>query len=134
MQSDEASPDPRIDALRQLGASLRVTKSGKILAVDFRTSTRPATDADVRLLQGQSRLKDVNLESAAITNASIDDLSNLPALLTLDLQRTAISDEGLSTLGETKQLRLLLLRGSQVTQATVAAMRKRMLKTRIVFD
>lgn len=133
MAADKPNADPSIETLRGLGAKLRVTKGGQILSVDFRTTPNPVADAEVALIKGRSKLKELFLDGAQISDAAVDDLLTLSSLITLDLQNTALTDAGLAKLGEMKQLRLLLLNGTQVSSDLVAELRKRMLNTRIVF-
>ena len=60
------------------------------------------------------------------------DLAQLTQLTSLDLQDTSFGDQGLGKLVSLQKLKLLQLRGTNVTQDAVRAMRASMLQTRII--
>lgn len=128
----ETDDRSRINQLKELGATVKLSKRSSILSVDFRTATRAVGDDDLALITTLPKLRELYLDSSLITNAGLEHLEKLTALQTLDLQNTAITDEGLLRLKPLAQLKLLLLTGSRVTREAVAEARKQMLNTRIV--
>lgn len=118
--------------LQDLGASLRFTKSGKILAADFREATEQVSDPTLQKLSQLTGLRELYLAGCNITDAALPYLEGLEKLATLDLQCTQVTDAGLAII-KRLPLQLLLLSNSQVTREGVQEVRKAMLKTRIVY-
>ncbi|UUO06723.1 hypothetical protein M4951_00055 [Blastopirellula sp. J2-11] len=105
----DADPTELIDTLRQLGAKLRLRKSGRLHTVDFSTSGAAIADEHLALLDAAQKLEE------------------------LDLSETSVTDAGVERLVAHKALKLLTLSGSQVSGDAVKLLRKRMIGCRIVF-
>ncbi len=121
------------DTLRDLGATLRSNKNGRILVQDFRPVKDRVSNAELAQFHQLARLRELYLDGTATTNNSLKYLTGLAILTTPDLQNTAVTDEGITLLQPLPALKLLLLNGTNVTREGVSAMRKSMLSTRIVF-
>lgn len=105
----DADPPELIEKLRQLGARLRLRKSGRLHTVDF-SACGPAIDDD--------------------TLSQLDEAQKLEEL---DLSGTAVTDAGVERLAGNKSLKLLTLSGTQVSGEMVKSLRKKMIGCRIVY-
>ncbi|EAQ80731.1 hypothetical protein [Blastopirellula marina] len=105
----DADPTELIDTLRQLGAKLRLRKSGRLHTVDFSPCGAAITEEHLALLDAAQKLEE------------------------LDLSGTSVTDVGVERLVAYKGLKLLTLTGSQVSADGVKLLRKRMIGCRIVF-
>ena len=127
------SVESAVSTLRDLGVVIKMSKTGNVLVVDFRPVATLIEDEHVKYVKGFNRLREIHLESAAVTDASLKNLIEKDCLTTIDLQNTRVTDNGIASLLGLPALKLLLLTGSCVTGDGVKQFRKSMLKTRIVF-
>ncbi|MCC9606744.1 hypothetical protein LOC68_16325 [Blastopirellula sp. JC732] len=105
----DADPPELIETLRELGARLRLRKSGRLHTVDFSPCGAAIGDVQLALLDEAQKLEE------------------------LDLSGTSVTDAGVEPLAGHKTLKLLTLSGSQVSGELVKSLRKRMIGCRIVF-
>ncbi len=108
--------DPQIndDTLRE------VSKNHSLLALAFRGGT--ITDAGVKELRALPVLSSLELDTAGLSPASARAIAEFPKLQGLGaVDGSGITDEWLAELGG-QQLRVLVLRNSQVTDAGVACL------------
>ncbi|PQO47635.1 hypothetical protein [Blastopirellula marina] len=105
----DADPPELIETLRQLGARLRLRKSGRLHTVDFAECAAAVDDETVALLDSAQKLEELDLSGTAVTDASVERLA------------------------ANKSLKLLTLSGSAVSGEAVKSLRKRMIGCRIVF-
>jgi hypothetical protein len=131
-EADDLTEQRIAERLRALGATLRMTKKGRIHTVDFRAAGAAISDAEAAALQQLDRLHELYLAGTAISDAAIARLGSLERLETLDLENTAVTDAALPRLARLPQLKLLVLRGTPITRDAVAALRKQMIGARIV--
>jgi hypothetical protein len=80
--------------------------------------------SNTRFLRKLSHLRFLGLKKTKITDASLQDLSELYQLESLDLHETSITDAGLGFLKNLKKLHSLRLEDTKVTEAGVAKLRK----------
>lgn len=92
-----------------------VAKNSNYLSVSFFTAGSGA-DSLVKLLEPlKKQLVWLKLDNAAITDATMDEISKLSVLTRLQLSNTAITDKGLIKLQSMEQLQSLNLVGTKVT-------------------
>jgi hypothetical protein len=81
----------------------------RVVGVSF-DGIKDATDADLRPLVGLTRLRRLDLEYTAVTDEGLEFISeHFPNLTRLDLQVTQISGDGLKYVATLSNLRILLL-------------------------
>ena len=93
--------------------------------------SRRATDGDLAHLKGLKGLQWLDLEVSNITDAGLVHLKGLTGLQRLTLSST-ITDAGLVHLKGLTALRELNLRGTKITDAGAASLRKALPKARIL--
>jgi hypothetical protein len=120
------------EALQQMGAIVALSKSGRLLRVDFRPAILHATDATMQMMAHSTKLKELRLERAPITENCIDSVLTLESLSVLDVQYTVLDDSAIERLATLPNLSMLLVRGSKVTPECVRLLRRRLTKVRIV--
>ena len=127
--------DPAVvDELSALqGVSIRKSKKGRVLSVDLTASAKLIDDQTASKLSRLPRLKTVILADSQITDEVIPELVKLQRLETLDLENTSITDQYADLFLNCEKLVLLSLTGTKITREKVAALRKKMIGTRIVF-
>lgn len=133
---DTESPEPEddVDAILRLQdrqVSLRYGKSGRVLIVDASASQLRADD--ITVLVGLPRLKELILGGCEVNDRIAEVLPHLQRLQVLDLRNTAVTDGVLEEIAKLPLLKLLDVSGTQVTLESVRQLRKRMIKTRIVY-
>jgi Leucine-rich repeat (LRR) protein len=127
-----------LEQLTRLGVTIRNSKSGLPLIIDFRSANLPQThptelaQLDFSLLAEFERLKEIYLDGMPITDDQLSGIARLPRLQTLSLLKTPISEVGIELLQETKSLKLLQLSSESISAEFLARFRKRMIQTRIV--
>lgn len=70
-------------------------------------------------------LKNLSLSRTSITDASIDDLKNLPALTTLDLSSTSVGDAAIESLASLEGVRSVDLKATGFTTNGIELLKKR---------
>ncbi len=128
----EVTEEKAVSGLEEQGATLKYSKGGKVLSVDFRSARQPLGEDTWQMMGCFSSLRELYLAGQNVGDDVLTSLEGLDKLTTLDLQNTQVTDEGLKTIKALPGLKLLLLSGSGVTREGVADVRKSMLKTRIV--
>lgn len=156
-QETEAERERSLALIKKLGGSYQADQNapGKpIVMLDL--SGTPATDADVALLKGLTRLRALNLNLTKITDAgllhlmgmthleelglgltAVGDvgmarLKTLAKLQRMDLRRTKLTDVGLAHLKVLKELQVLDVDGTQVTDAGVKDFQKALPKADVI--
>lgn len=119
----------KIDAV---GGQSRRYKSGLLHTIDLKDASVRIDDLWVEQLIGQNKLKELNLKGTDISNKSLDTISQLVSIETLDLSETAINDDAIAKLNSMQHLKVLVLSGSDVTQDRIRDIRASMINTRIV--
>jgi len=89
-----------------------------LLTVDFRENQR-ITQRDLAKLVGLERLRKLILNGAAVGAGAMQSIGQLPSLLQLELQRTAITDDSLYYLVKLNKLLLLDLKDTSITHYAV---------------
>jgi hypothetical protein len=110
------APDPlppTHDSIRPVLAAVLIAMAGERKWLDL--SDTAATDADLRLISGWTRLRWLDLSSTEVTDAGLEHLKEMRRLEWLDLSKTRITDAGLSALNSLARLKLLRLAGTEVT-------------------
>jgi len=119
----------QIDAI---GGQSRRYKSGLLHTIDLKNARIRIDDLWIEQLLGQNKLKELNLKGTGITNKSLEIISQLVSIETLDLSETAINDDSIAVLSSMHHLKVLALTGSDVTQNRIREIRASMINTRIV--
>ena len=119
----------KIDAV---GGQSRRYKSGLLHTIDLKDASVRIDDLWVEQLIGQNKLKELNLKGTDISNKSLDTISQLVSIETLDLSETSINDDAIAKLNSMQHLKVLVLNGSDVTQDRIRDIRASMINTRIV--
>ncbi|MDH3591154.1 MAG: hypothetical protein OER88_04710 [Planctomycetota bacterium] len=105
-----------IKAVRTLGARVEpVFPKSPLLRVEFMSAPDAVDDATVaRALSAlRGHVAILGLGETSVTDAIMKDIAKLPHLVRLDLQKTAVTDNGLAVLPE--ELRRLNLYGTAIT-------------------
>ena len=123
---------PLAEALHRMGAVVALSKSGRLLRIDFRPAASNADDAAIQALACSTKLKELYLDGAPITPACVADLLKLENLSVLDIQNTALDDAAIERLASLTQLSILLVRGSRITVECLRSLRRRLTRVRIV--
>ena len=116
------------------GAILRRSKKGRLWTLDLSPLGSSFDDERVAELSDCTELRELTLDDAAVSSSGLAKLPEMPRLETLSLKRTLVDDAALLRLREFPALKLLILTGSRATREGVAAMRREMIRTRIVFE
>jgi|SRR5579871_4694043 len=100
------------------GGAVKLDARGRILAVDLRASW--VTDSDLAALAALPALETLDLSLTRISDHGLQQLKNAPAIADLNLcYAELITDAGLSTVKEWKHLKRINVRGTKVTDATL---------------
>lgn len=107
------------------GRVMPLGPSSPLLSVDFRLTSEDTTDVEVASVDSvQENVAQLNLSKTRITDDALTSIGNFPRLVHLDLHRTEITDTGLSHLKNLKHLRYLNLYGTKVTNAGLKSLGK----------
>ena len=90
--------------------------------LDFKGSS--ATDVDVLLCQGLTKLSSVDLSRTQVTDASLEVLGGMTELRSLRLDHTQITDAGCEHLAGLKELSTLHLGHTQITDTGIEHLRE----------
>ncbi len=102
---------------------LPVAQNSNYLSVNFMLAGKKITDEQVRmLLPIKNQVVWLKLGNTAVTDASLEIVSQCGNLTTLHLEHTAVTDRGISALGSLKGLQLLNLVGTKVNRDGLAAL------------
>ena len=109
-------------AMKQIAESgalaMRIAADSDWIDVNYSLVGKDIGDDDLGPLAGISpTVTWLNLAGTKITDAALDQVSQLPALTRLHLENTKITDKGLAKLAGLKQLRYLNVYGTGVTDA-----------------
>lgn len=120
------------ESLQRIGAVVALSKSGKLLRLDFRPAAASVNDAVLRTVAHSAKLNELRLNGAPITAACVDDLLTLETLSVLDIQNTVLDDAAIERLAALPHLSMLLVCGSRITPECIRTLRRRLTKVRIV--
>ncbi len=115
--SEDANLSP-IDALKALGAKVKMNALGDVIDVDLKGTE--VTDADLTHLTEMTKIKTLNLSQTRVTDEGLSNLEGLTGLKYLHLFGTDIADAGLKHLGRLSKIELLCLDDSRITDAGLA--------------
>ena len=99
------------------GLVLEVAQNDPSLDVAFHLASKPAEDGDLKPLEQLTKVVNLNLRKAAITDAGLVHLKGLKTLQRLHLEKTAITDAGLAQLKDLTDLIYLNLYETAVSDA-----------------
>jgi hypothetical protein len=102
----------------------RVVASPSEVYLDFSTSPKKPSDADLSHLSALPELTFLNLCGAPITDAGMVEIGKAHRLEQLDLSCTGVTDAGLAHLEELKSLEFLSLLRTRVTDVGVRRLRE----------
>jgi internalin A len=104
--------------IQHAGGSVTSDSSGKVIAVDLRSSW--VTDSDMPRLAQLADLKRLDLSLTRISDRGLRALKTAPAIEELNLYfAEQITDEGASVVKNWKHLKSLNLRGTKITDSTL---------------
>ena len=108
-----------VEMVKARGGLVDFGPEGKVTKVDL--SDRPATDADILVLESLGGLESLELWGAEVTNAGMPNVAKLTGLKTLVLENTDVNDAGLAPLVGLGNLKVLnLRRSSNMSDAALA--------------
>jgi len=117
----DAAPGAAVKKAEEAGARVTpVLPGGKLLRVEFVTDAQRITDKEIASLAGlRKQIAILSLAGTGAGDGALAEAAKMPGLVRLDLQRTAVTDEGLKALakGKPPHLRRLNLYGTAVTDA-----------------
>ena len=120
--------------LADLGCEVGRSKNGRLLRVDQRQCPDDLDPAILRRILGCTALKELYLRnSREFINERIGEIASLPKLKVLDIEASDITDDSLARLADCPSLQILNIRQTGVSESRVAALRKIMINTRIIF-
>jgi phosphoglycerate dehydrogenase-like enzyme len=126
--------EPVADKLSQMGALLKNGTKGNVLFADLTALAHENVTEDLfEQLAELSKLKEVHLAGLPVTDQMLQHLAVCSALQVVDLTDTLVTDQTLDLLVSFEKLKIVQLSGSQVTAEKIAAIRKQMIDTRIVY-
>ena len=133
MNSERAEAiDQLCEDLIENGFTVGRATSGNVLRVDSRTCQDPVNIETVVQIVKLSTLRELYLRGLAGINEFAAQISGLTKLRVLDVESSDFSDESLQALCTMEQLEMINLRDTRVTPPMVAALRKKMIRTRII--
>ena len=104
--------------IQQAGGTYQEDKTGRIVAVDLRSSW--VTDSDLPLLAELPALKQLDLSLTRISDRGLRALRSAPGITELNLYfAEQITDDGLSAIKAWKHLEHLNVRGTKITDTTL---------------
>lgn len=121
-----------LDHLRENGASIGIAKSGNVLRVDLREANIEWSQALLDFLVDSPALREIYLSRLPVTDDDVQSLCALGKLKVIDLENTQVTDRGLEYLISISSIEIINLRGTATTSATITALRKKLINTRII--
>lgn len=92
--------------------------AGRITGLDFRASW--VSDADLRRLARLPALTSLNLSLTRVTDQGMQELRNVPGIVELDLRFAEyVTDEGIAAIKGWKKLKRLVLHGTKVSDTAL---------------
>jgi internalin A len=114
--SADGSDDSRW--IEDAGGKVIRDASGRITGIDLRASW--VTDSDLRKLSRYPALKSLNLSLTRITDQGMQELRNLPNIEDLDLRYAEyVTDEGIAAIKNWKKLKRLDLHGTKASDTAL---------------
>lgn len=106
------------DWIEDVGGTATRNSAGQITAIDFRASW--VTDAMLRRLVGMPALTSLNLSLTRVTDQGMQELRNLPGIVELDLRFAEyVTDEGIAALKGWRKLKRLDLHGTKASDTSL---------------
>jgi len=117
-----AASEESLGKLAAAGAQvLPLFADSSLLQVSFALGSQPASDENVALLaEVAEQIYSLNLAGAKITDAGLGTLAQLKNLSQLHLENSTITDAGISHLAQLASLQYLNLYGTEITDAGLA--------------
>ena len=107
-----------IQWIEDAGGTATKDAAGRITAIDFRASW--VSDADLRKLARFPALTSLNLSLTRVTDQGMQELRNVPGIVDLDLRFAEfVTDEGIAAIKNWKHLRRLVLHGAKVSDTAL---------------
>jgi len=100
---------------------LKAAMSGSI-CIDARSAT--LTVEDIRAMRRLNNIDWLALGGEAVTDQSVNEVSEIPGIKTLSLKNSRVTDNGIEPLGRMKRLVYLDLSGTTVTEAGILKLRE----------
>ncbi len=111
---EDANLSP-VDALKALGATVKMNAAGDVIGVDLKDTE--VTDADLTLLKEMTKIKTLNLSQTRVTDEGLSNLEGLTGLKYLYLFGTDTTDTGLKHLSGLQAMEVLCLDDTRITDA-----------------
>ncbi|MGI9516747.1 MAG: hypothetical protein ACR2NP_06875 [Pirellulaceae bacterium] len=122
------------DQLQELGCAIGRSKKGRLLRVDNRECPAPLAQALLVQILACSALREIWLRHVSgFLNDHIETIAALPRLKSLDIEGSDLTNESLRRLTGCRELQVLNVRQTRVSEACVSDLRKSMINTRIIF-
>lgn len=107
-----------IQWIEDAGGTAAKDATGRITAIDFRASW--VSDADLRKLARFPALTSLNLSLTRVTDQGMQELRNVPGIVDLDLRFAEfVTDEGIAAIKNWKHLKRLVLHGTKVSDTAL---------------
>jgi internalin A len=104
--------------IEDAGGTATRDASGRVTAIDFRASW--VNDADLRRLTRYPALASLNLSLTRVTDQGMQELKSLPAVTDLDLRWAEyVTDEGIAAIKNWKKLKRLVLHGTKASDTAL---------------
>lgn len=104
--------------IESAGGTFTANASGHVTAINFRASW--VTDADLRRLAKYPALSSLDLSLTRVTDQGMQELKSLPGIVDLNLRfAESVTDEGLSAIKNWKKLKRLVLHGTKVSDTAL---------------
>ncbi|MCA9247948.1 MAG: hypothetical protein KDA42_12555 [Planctomycetales bacterium] len=111
-------------ALAAAGAEMDLNPAGRIASVEL--SRTPATDNDLRHLEGLSHVWCVSLYDTSITDAGLAHVRGLGNLKWLDVENTRVTAQGLRQLTGLKKLITVWIGGLDISDDEIRQLQEAM--------